>query len=255
MSEVNEVVVTIPNVKFVGEPTKLLEAIGKASEKFLPVPKSADGQIGTQRFKYAPYHMVMRCIRPELQNQGVTITQPLSTSEGKAVSTLLVSGHGAIIISIFEFTGKYERITKDGRTVEDPQEFGKNSTYYRRYQLQSFFGLEGDKDADDPDVEAEAHVAKAPVEQKPKQERVQTVATDSSQTKPVTEVQKSVEKADLRSVNAKLTDAMKQLGWDMLKMNDFSGSLGFEGPAIRLSDNDKLTLFNKLVELKGVVPF
>lgn len=253
--QVEEIVVTVPNVKFVGDPTKLLEAIGKASEKFLAVPKSSDGQIGTQRFKYAPYHMVMRCVRPALAEQGVTITQPLSTNDGKAVSTLMVSGHGAIIMSIFEFTGKYEKLTKDGRSFEDPQEFGKNSTYYRRYQLQSFFGLEGDKDADDPDTDVEPVVAKAKVEPKSQPVRVQEAPTNGVKAEPVAAQEVKATAKDVRSVNSKLSDAMKQLNWKMTDMDEFAASVGFQTPAIKLPDAQKSDLFNKLVEQKGVAPF
>jgi hypothetical protein len=262
VAEIESIIVTVPNVKFVGEPSKLLEAIGVASKSFLPVPKNADGQIGQQRFKYTPYHMVMRCVRPALAEQGVTITQPLSTQDGKAISTLMVSGHGAIIMSIFEFSGKYEKTGKDGKVSEDPQEFGKNSTYYRRYQLQSFFGLEGDKDADDTDVEVEVVVPKNVVEKESKQTRIKEAIASRVRTEQVrapqeaslAETPTSV-KADIRSMNERLTDAMKQLKWKMPEIDEFAASIGLQTPATKLPDNQKSVLFDKLVELKGVVPF
>jgi len=44
-----------------GDASKLYEELAKAQEEFLPVPRLADGQVGTSRkFKYADYATIIK---------------------------------------------------------------------------------------------------------------------------------------------------------------------------------------------------
>jgi hypothetical protein len=139
-----------------GDPTKLYENLAKAQAEFLPVPKMSEGQAGQKKFKYAGYATLMRCIRPALTAHGIAIIQPLHSREDMAITTTIIAGHGASISCSFSFKADYTKKFKDGTVVDDPQEFGRCHTYYRRYQLQAMLGIEGDSDADDlPDVNEE----------------------------------------------------------------------------------------------------
>lgn len=136
-----------------GDPSKLYEELAKAQAKFIPVPRSNQGQVGQQKFKYAGYAQLMRCVRPALTEHGIAVFQPLHSRDDMAVTTTILAGHGASITASFSFKAEFTRRQKDGTEVDDPQEFGRHHTYYRRYQLQAMLGIEGDADADDlPDV-------------------------------------------------------------------------------------------------------
>jgi hypothetical protein len=149
----NDIEIELDTLVVKGDPTKLYEELAKAQAEFVPVPRAADGQIGMQKFKYASYSTLIRCVRPALAKHGIAVFQPLHWRESKAVSTTILAGHGASIQASFAFDAEFQKKQKDGTVVNDPQEFGRHHTYYRRYQLQAMLGIEGDKDADDlPDV-------------------------------------------------------------------------------------------------------
>lgn len=245
--------IQLDTLKIKGDPTKLYEALAQAALDFTAVPKTSTGQVGQQKFKYAGYAKLMRCVRPALSKHGISILQPLHWREDLAISTTIVAGHGASIQSSFAFDAKFERKQKDGTVVSDPQEFGRHHTYYRRYQLQAMLGLEGDADADDlPDVNeeresaqyvepardsvtGEAVPAKRPkasesAEQKPapvvSPTNSSVPASDSStngkatgKAKPKAEakpVEKPAEPAvTTKTVNEMLQSGMKELGWKM----------------------------------------
>jgi|SRR6476620_222062 len=246
---------------------KLYDAIGKASASFPDLPRTATGQVGKDRkFQYAPYHKVVRCIKPALAENGVTFLQPLhSEEEGKVSITLVVAGHGAVIASTL-------KVNQDS----DPKVFGANATYYKRYQLTNFFGLEGDPDADDfesPLVESSTQTSKF-VPSQPK--RAETSKAESVEPKHVSEVGNTetpkngseAQKAsapnkeapkDSRSIGEKLTDAMKQLVWKMEDFDKFCKEHPQDFPdfvsAAKLPPAGKIKLYELLVLHKGVAPF
>jgi hypothetical protein len=232
-----------------GDASKLFDAIGKASKKFQPLPKNKPGQYGNQKFDYAPYHTIRKCILNHLLDEGVTFIQPIHSEGTSCAVTLIVSGHGSLI----QTTLKFEMNSK-------PQDFGKESTYYRRYQLQSFFCLEGDKDADDLE-DPISEVKEIPVEKVvAKREEPATVnepvkgsdkPRDSNIPSKKTEVPKSV--------NDALIGAMKQLNWEMPKMNDYCRSKPELFPnfvkATALSETGKATLLVTLAKEFDLAPF
>lgn len=243
------------SLKVNGDPTKLFEELARAQSEFEPVPRQSEGQVGAQRFKYAGYATLIRCVRPALGRHGIALIQPLHHRDDMAITTTIIAGHGASIQSSFAFKAEFVRKQKDGTTVEDPQEFGRHHTYYRRYQLQAMLGIEGDKDADDlPDVNETktqfSEPAKAPAKESekaaavaPKAETKASVAVDkkpaaaqpktngsakpSVATTAPTEPTKppEVKKADapvagspelaLKSINVLLQEGIKSLGWKM----------------------------------------
>lgn len=251
---------------------KLYDAIGKASAEFADVPKNTAGQYGNQKFSYAPYHVLRKCIVPALTKYGVSVMQPTHTEGDKVAVTLIVSGHDAAISSTILF--KADQTGKDRYSQEvkfDVQLFGREHTYWRRYQLQSFFCLEGDKDADDPPdtvvsapstgtgarMDTGVSASKGPVS-KP------IVATGAGAESPkeskASVAGNTVADSDKRSVNEKLLDAKKQLNWEIPKDFDaFAKEHIEEFPdyvtATKMTNEHKTTMWRLLVEHKGVAPF
>jgi ERF superfamily len=274
-----------------GDPTKLYEELAKAQAEFTPVPKGKVGQVGMQKFKYASYAILIRCVRPALSAHGITILQPLHWRDGRAITTTILAGHGASIQSSFAFKAEFTRKQKDGTLVDDPQEFGSHHTYYRRYQLQAMLGIEGDSDADDlPDVnevrEQAQYVEASKPEPKPAPKASESAVTspvavasqktdDSVQpSEPSTNGKaekngkaKPAAKADAKpldpsvttkTINETLTAAMKELKWGMDELRAFYkehvDEKGVERVANLTLDQRQL-LFQKLVEVKNVTPF
>src|SRR4030095_11367941 len=288
-----EVEVEVDTLTIKGDPTKLYEELAKAQAEFLAVPRQSAGQVGLQKFKYAGYATIMRCVRPALSKYGITILQPLHWRDDKAITTTILAGHGASVSSSFAFEAEFKRKQKDGTIVNDPQEFGRAHTYYRRYQLQSMLGIEGDKDADDlPDVNEEreqaqfveppkepektAPKASEPAEQKsapatpktkPSAEPSEgTKSNDKSKTAAKAEPAKPEAKpeakptdvAAVKTVNELILAGMNQLGWkiDDVKVfyKEHVDPAGFEKTG-NMTIEQKRTLLNKMVELKNVAPF
>ncbi len=286
----------VDTLKITGDSTKLYENLAKAQAEFVPVPKVAEGQIGTSRkFKYADYATLMRCVRPALSKYGIALIQPLHSRESMAVTTTILAGHGASIQCSFSFNADFRKKSKDGAMTDDPQEFGRCHTYYRRYQLQGMLGIEGDKDADDlPDVNEEraqyteaekpakapkasasaAQKAPASAESKinasalpsevttkeepkaePKAEPVVVPPPNSGMAKPNT-VSPIV--TDLKTANILLEQDMKKLDWKMADMKLFyKEHVDKAGydKAANMTIDQKRALHLKLVELKGCDPF
>jgi hypothetical protein len=242
-----------------GDVFNLYDAIAKATAEFPDLPRTKTVKFTTKNghsknFDYAPYHKVIQCIRPSLSKQGVSVMQAVhSEREGFMSMTLVVAGHGAMIASTIEFPHK-----------KDIQEFGADVTYYKRYQVCSFFCLEGDPDADDFDLDkASEETPKA--ESKNKLENTvtkietlsqRTVAKESPISEPEPEPKKPVTP---QPISERLTYAMKQLRWKMEDFNKFCKQRPDKFPdfvhASNLSDAGKETLWNLLIEEAGVIPF
>jgi hypothetical protein len=266
-----------------GDPTKLYEELAAAQAEFVPVPKANTGQIGQQKFKYAGYAKLMRCVRPALSAHGITLIQPLHSREDMAVTTTIIAGHGASIVSSFSFKAEFSRKQKDGTVIDDPQEFGRHHTYYRRYQLQAMLGIEGDSDADDlPDVNEEPAQYREPARDATTGEAVPAKAATapkakvSAATKSAPAVQPTLPSVapsevttpsiakpavvaeSAKTINTLLMEAIQHLKWEMPELKAFYiehvDKAGFD-KAANLKLEQKQALFGKLVEHKGVIPF
>ena len=169
-----------------------------------------------------------------------------------------------------------DRFTKEVKF--DVQLFGREHTYWRGYQLQSFFCLEGDKDADDPieapkpehkNLETSAPIAaKKPVNQKPVETSTEEKQPDAAPVRDEAAVVERAEtsvpnhrnEADKRTANERLLDAKKQLNWEIPKdfdtfakehIDKFPGYV----TATKMSNDQKEVMWNLLVEYKNVIPF
>lgn len=121
-------------------PKETLEsALAKAALEFAVPKKDRQGQYRQSKFDYASLKSVVEAVRAPLARHGVSMVQLLGTSEsGDTTLELVVFGHGGTMSTKMRFA--HPGVA---------QEFGSLVTYMRRYQLQAFFVLEGDADADD----------------------------------------------------------------------------------------------------------
>ncbi len=261
-----------------GDATALFAALALAQKGFLPVAKSAEGQVGKGRFKYADYNTLTKCVRPSLTEQGIALIQPLHSRDGLAVTTTIIAGHGAIIKSSLAFEAD-----------PNPQEFGRHHTYYRRYQLQAILGLAGDDDADEPPMAGAQFSEPAKAEPKPApkakasaepktvaaapstpalpapangQQTLSTAQPSSAAQAPATvaPTNKPLAKANesVKTLNERLEAGMKELKWKMENVIAFYKEhvdpAGFE-KAANLTVDQKSLLLDKMVSIKGIVPF
>lgn len=245
---------------------KLLEELAKAQIEFDPVMEDATGQAGSRNFKYADYSSLTRATRPYLVKHGITLLQPLHSENGNAVTTTILAGHGARISSSFSF-----------KADPNPQDFGKNHTYYRRYQLQAMLGLAGE-DADDAKlslaakekngfsepkktepkkVDAVSGTNEKPQPKQPPQESSKPAPQAAVQEAPKAETAKSAP-TDAKPINARIVNAMKQLEWNMDNLKAFYkehiDKKGFD-KADNLPAPVKEKLYELLIEKKQVAPF
>jgi hypothetical protein len=237
-------------LNFQGETSKLFDAIGTAMAAFKPLPRTATGSIAKgHTFQYAPLRKVVECIKTDLAKNSVSFMQALHTDGANCAVTLIVAGHGASVTSTFCFPAS-----------NDPKKFGADSTYYRRYQLTSFFGLEGDPDADDFE-DPVSEVKEIPVEKTSSKEVVKEAQNEGVKASDKATHQDKPANSNKvpASVNDALIGAMKQLGWSMEDMNAFCREFPQHFPnfvkATALSEVGKATLLTLLGEHKGVANF
>jgi len=280
----DQIEIGVSTLRIEGNPAKLYEELAAAALEFVPIPKMAKGQSGNRHFDYANYATIMRCVRPALSKHGIVIMQPLHSADD-AVTTTILAGHGAAVISSFSFPSH-----------KDPQEFGKHHTYYRRYQLQSMLGLEGDKDADDlPDVNEQGFTEqaasspkdqdrrpeyKASADRKPApakeqktndsaQPSVSSTSSASTEAKPepkqektVINPSKAIDGIEDAKLNTVLSAIMKQMNppWKLMDVRSFYAE-HFDAKPEDMPHPDQMKaplkrqILSKLIEVKGVAPF
>lgn len=86
--------------------------------------------------KYIDINGLLDVLNPALDKQGLTLTQPLTTIDGRpAVRTVVSDGDTVYVDDAI--------IMPD---LQDPQKMGACITYYRRYSLISLFALQAEDD-------------------------------------------------------------------------------------------------------------
>tara|TARA_R110000851_G_C12850518_1_gene542745 strand:- start:85 stop:681 length:597 start_codon:yes stop_codon:yes gene_type:complete len=108
--------------------------------------KDQDGYIS--RYKFFDINQLLAELQPHLIEQGLAVLQPLTNLNGlPAIRTIVIDkDSGESIESTICFADDL-----------DPQKVGSKITYYRRYSLQSMFGLQAEDD--------DAHTATKPTKQ------------------------------------------------------------------------------------------
>lgn len=116
----------------------LHSAMAAAFGEIEAATKSAPGQIGQQKYKYADLGSVIDAIKPALIQHGLFFTQhPEPTDHGICIETLLhhSGGESLSLGKLFVPANK-----------QDAQGFGSALTYARRYGLQTAFGVPTEDD-------------------------------------------------------------------------------------------------------------
>lgn len=134
-----------PQLQFIGEldaQNELFKAVAAAKAEFAAVSKETEGQIGNVKFRYADLHALVEATRGPLSKHGVAVMQFLNGNGESCVLSTVIAGHGAQIRSAITFL-----------RAGDVKEFGKVTTYLRRYAYQAALLLDGDRDADSGDAQ------------------------------------------------------------------------------------------------------
>lgn len=122
---------------------ELAAALSKAQGKYQPVTKSKTVTVNLKSgraysYSYAPLEDILKATREALSENGLAVSQLLDEgSEGVVLQTLLVHSSGQWISS-YRNLGNHN----------DPQSFGGQLTYYRRYALSSILGISSEDDDD-----------------------------------------------------------------------------------------------------------
>ena len=102
--------------------------------------------------KYFDINDLLAVLNPALEKQGLSVIQPLDMETGTNLH--------AVIRTIITDGKETQIYTLPLPTIQDPQKMGSAITYYRRYSLQSLFGLQTNDD-DDGNVASKATPQKA----------------------------------------------------------------------------------------------
>lgn len=123
---------------------KLFAAIGRCQQDIPALPKTGKLVVakGAPAKPYVTLDVIIEGLKPQLKQHGVTFCQLLHSIGNLSALTLVVAGHGASLTTTFEF-----------QRFANPQDAGKQITYYKRYQITAFFGVVGDEDADEDTLE------------------------------------------------------------------------------------------------------
>lgn len=111
----------------------LASAMAKAFAEIASATKTAPGQVGQQKYKYADLTAVIAAIKPALIEHGLFFTQhPMPSENGVTVETHLhhASGEHMTLGALFVPANKH-----------DAQGYGSALTYARRYGLVTAFGV------------------------------------------------------------------------------------------------------------------
>lgn len=112
---------------------KLSEALCKAQKNFKTAIKNKVNPYFHS--KYADYSEILKCVKPALNNEGISILQPIKED---FVETILLHESGEWVSSL----------TKVYCISNKPQDYGSAITYARRYGLSSILSIDSDDDDD-----------------------------------------------------------------------------------------------------------
>lgn len=122
----------------------LVEALAKSQSEFAPVQKNKTAKVKTKAgyeytYQYADLADILQMALPVLSKNGIAFSQP----------HILIDGKLRVVTYLLHKSGEWMHsdgieISEDG----DPQQFGAESTYFRRYDGASFIGVAPDEDTD-----------------------------------------------------------------------------------------------------------
>ena len=148
----------------------LSKSLCKAQKKFkTAIKKSVNPYF---RSKYADYAEVLNCVKEALNEEGISILQPI---KGDSVETVLIHESGEWISSLTKILmvpsfvkNKQEEIL---HTYIKPQDYGSAVTYARRYGLSSLLAIDSDEDDDGNNANGNNNFTPTPIRRDSKKEQ------------------------------------------------------------------------------------
>ncbi len=114
----------------------LMKALVLAQSEFPNIPKTKEVIVQTQKgsyvFKYAPLEDTIKLLRPVLTKHGLGFTQG---ADGDFIVT-----------TVFHESGEWISHRMPLMDTSNPQQYGAQFTYRRRYSLKAALGIETDED-------------------------------------------------------------------------------------------------------------
>jgi hypothetical protein len=239
---------------FEGEPGafhQLTTALHNLQDQYPDLYKDSEGALTkTRNFYYVSYANIVKVLRKAFNYTGIMFNQLVHSIDAESTCvTLVVSGYNATIMSTHIF-----------KNSTDARVFGAELSYRKRYQLKSFFNLEGDEDADESSFQEYLKSQKDAdtVVKKDVNETKASVVEKKVETTSVTDkvVHEAVEKVDQRDLSTKLIDAFKFNNWSFAEAEKYAHENGIIDGSMRLKSighDDKSLFLAHLVE-KGMVP-
>lgn len=130
---------------------KLSEALCKAQKNFKTAIKKSKNPFFNSN--YADYTEILGCVKQALNNEGISILQPI---DNDVVETVLLHESGEFISST----------TKIYNISNKPQDYGSAITYARRYALSSILSIDSDEDDDGNRANCNTVVPSKPTQKK-----------------------------------------------------------------------------------------
>jgi len=113
--------------------------IGKIQQEIGKIKKGQENPYF--KSKYFDINSLLENLFPLLKKEGLCLAQPLThINERPAIATIITDGENMIKSII---------VLPD---LQDPQKMGSTIPYYRRYSLQSMFGLQAEAEDDDANL-------------------------------------------------------------------------------------------------------
>lgn len=123
------------------ELNELFSALAKAQAEIKALPKTGHVSFGARSYSHAEFNEACNYLFPILSKHGLCISQTY-VNNGSTLKTILGHSSGQFIESDINLCIPHSQI-------DDPQVFGKHSTYYKRYALMGVVGLSAEKEDDD----------------------------------------------------------------------------------------------------------
>lgn len=142
MDQINDIATQEHSLRFVGEWSKLCDALVKAQASFPRLKRSSTGRVSASAtFKFADQDEQIEATRAHLAKHGIGVLQPPHGKDADYITTVIF-GHGGRI----EITWGFER-------AKDIKQLGAQLTYLTRYIYKNTLVLGGGEDADEsPDA-------------------------------------------------------------------------------------------------------
>lgn len=144
---------------------KLSEAICKAQKNFKTAIKKCINPYF--KSKYADYSEVLSCVKEALNNEGISLLQPIKED---FVETILLHESGEWLSSL----------TKIYCISNKPQDYGSAITYARRYGLSSILAIDSDDDDDGNSANGNTNSFKKPDTNSKQQQTISPVDPNNS---------------------------------------------------------------------------